>query len=125
MRPAQPAAREPTPQQLAEVQGLVQGLWSRHKPPVSEIARFLNGAADQAAQEGQAAPLLQVYEEELQRFGALPLVEHASRPELLECWLQALQPGSSSARSATGGGAAALSAAAARAGASAGKAAPQ
>jgi len=55
------------------------------------VNKFLAGVSDTAAKAGLAMPMIRVYEDELRRFGALPLVDHASRPELLECWLQALQ----------------------------------
>lgn len=84
-------AQDADQQRLDVVRRLVQNLWSRSKPPVSEVAKFLAGVCEASAQAGLAMPLIQVYEDELQRYGALPLVEHASRPELLECWLQALQ----------------------------------
>lgn len=33
-----------------------------------------------------AGGLVKVYETELKRLGALPLVHHARSPELLQCW---------------------------------------
>mmetsp|Transcript_124170 Transcript_124170/g.386681 ORF Transcript_124170/g.386681 Transcript_124170/m.386681 type:complete len:277 (-) Transcript_124170:52-882(-) len=77
--------------QLESLRRLARGLWARSRPPVREVSRFLGAAASAAARAGLADPLLRVFEEELRRHGALPLLEHAARPELLECWLQALQ----------------------------------
>jgi len=85
------STRHADQQRLDVVRRLVQGLWYRNKPPTSEVNKFLAGVSDTAAKAGLAMPLIRVYEDELRRFGALPLVDHASRPELLECWLQALQ----------------------------------
>merc|ERR1719362_506575 len=85
------SSRHADQQRLDVVRRLVQGLWYRNKPPTSEVNKFLAGVSDAAAKAGLAMPLIRVYEDELRRFGALPLVDHASRPELLECWLQALQ----------------------------------
>eukprot|EP00419_Tripos_fusus_P062237 CAMPEP_0172911882 /NCGR_PEP_ID=MMETSP1075-20121228/187412_1 /TAXON_ID=2916 /ORGANISM="Ceratium fusus, Strain PA161109" /LENGTH=446 /DNA_ID=CAMNT_0013770273 /DNA_START=37 /DNA_END=1380 /DNA_ORIENTATION=+ len=88
---AKSSTRHADQQRLDVVRRLVQGLWYRNKPPISEVSKFLAGVSDAAAKAGLAMPLIRVYEDELRRFGALPLVDHASRPELLECWLQAIQ----------------------------------
>mmetsp|Transcript_55226 Transcript_55226/g.125033 ORF Transcript_55226/g.125033 Transcript_55226/m.125033 type:complete len:439 (-) Transcript_55226:2-1318(-) len=85
------AEAEPAQREMDTARRLVLDLWSRSRTPVAEIHRFLGRVAEASAKAGAAEKLLQVYEEELQKYGALPLLEHADRPELLECWLQALQ----------------------------------
>lgn len=72
---------------------LVRGLWSKHAVPSSEVHSFLSKVSQAAARDGNAAPLLKLYRQELKRYGALALVEHAQKPELLQCWFRELNSG--------------------------------
>eukprot|EP00930_Biecheleria_cincta_P030228 TRINITY_DN20943_c0_g1_i1.p1 TRINITY_DN20943_c0_g1~~TRINITY_DN20943_c0_g1_i1.p1 ORF type:complete len:479 (-),score=76.51 TRINITY_DN20943_c0_g1_i1:302-1738(-) len=72
---------------------LVRGLWSKHAVPPSEVHAFLSKVAQAAARDGNAAPLLKLYRQELKRYGALALVEHAQKPELLQCWFREFNSG--------------------------------
>jgi len=83
-----------TARQLHLVRQLVVDLWAKNKTPNSEIRRFLNGVEAAAVGAGSSQPLMKVYQEELSQYGALPILEHADRPELMDVWLEALRGGS-------------------------------
>lgn len=72
---------------------LVRSLWSKHSVPPSEVHSFLSKVAQAAARDGNATPLLKLYRQELKRYGALALVEHAQKPELLQCWFREFNSG--------------------------------
>lgn len=78
---------------LALCRHLVHDLWSRNEVPNSEVRHFVDRLCEAAAADGRAAPLEEVYRAELADFGALPLLEHADKPELMEIWMQALREG--------------------------------
>lgn len=73
-------------QRFANARRLAQKLWAQM--PVNEAHRFLAQVAQMLAKSepSAATTLMKVYEKELKRLGALPLVSHARSPELLQCW---------------------------------------
>lgn len=77
---------------------LVKSLWSKGQVPPKQMNDFLRRVAEAAARDGQAGPLLKVYHEQLKKYGAMPLLEHAHRPELLDCWLRELKVQTSDSR---------------------------
>lgn len=79
--------------ELESTRSLVVDLWARNRTPNSEIRRFLDKVLEAAARAGRAEPVAQLYQGELAELGALPILEHAERPELLECWMQSLRDG--------------------------------
>lgn len=76
---------------LAMLRRSAQRLWSSGRGlPSADVHRFLASASDLSAKHGLADSLVRLYEEELRRYNALPLLEHARQPELLDCWLRTL-----------------------------------
>jgi hypothetical protein len=75
---------------LERLRRIVYRTWERSHAPLQEMSAFVGRAAEACALGGGAGPLLAAYEEELRRYGALPLLEHADSPDLLNCWLDAL-----------------------------------
>lgn len=65
-------------------------LWEQGGIPVSEIHKFLGRVTDTVARDGLAEPILHVYQEELKRYGALPVLESASQPDVMQCFLESL-----------------------------------
>lgn len=79
--------------QLDKLRRAVLKIWAQGKVPVSEIHKFLGRVTESVARDGMAEPILNLYQEELKQYGALPLLEHASSPEVLSCWLDSLTAG--------------------------------
>jgi len=76
---------------FAAVQGLVRRLWARGDVPTKEMRRLLTQVEEATAMVRMEAPLIQIYDEEIEKHKyALPLLECAHRRELLLCRLQAL-----------------------------------
>eukprot|EP00438_Fugacium_kawagutii_P002634 Skav201685 [mRNA] locus=scaffold641:549419:554139:- [translate_table: standard] len=73
-------------QRFANAKRLARKLWQQM--PLSEAHHFLAQVSQSLAKSEPAAAsgLVKVYETELKRLGALPLVHHARSPELLQCW---------------------------------------
>lgn len=82
---------------LRRLRHVVHETWAQGGAPLAEVHAFIGRAAEAAARGGKAKPLLRAYEAELNRYGALPLLEHADKPEILSCWLDALKGGASQA----------------------------
>eukprot|EP00435_Cladocopium_sp_Y103_P017571 s829_g4.t1 len=86
-------------QRFANARRLARKLWAQM--PVNEAHRFLAQVAQMLAKSepSAATALMKVYEKELKRLGALPLVSHARSPELLQCPVVApITPSSSASR---------------------------
>eukprot|EP00927_Polykrikos_kofoidii_P043087 TRINITY_DN3714_c0_g4_i1.p1 TRINITY_DN3714_c0_g4~~TRINITY_DN3714_c0_g4_i1.p1 ORF type:complete len:447 (+),score=93.45 TRINITY_DN3714_c0_g4_i1:34-1341(+) len=76
--------------QLEKYRRAVGRIWSEGKVPVGEMQSFLGNVINSLANESLASPIVDLYEEELNRYGALPLLEHVDRPEVLEVWFSSL-----------------------------------
>lgn len=92
---AEEEAEDAARMHLELLRQLVTDLWAKNRMPNSEIRLFLDRVEEAALRGGhqQGQQLAQVYQEELSQYGALPVLEHADRPELLDCWLQTLWDG--------------------------------
>ena len=73
-------------QRFANARRLARKLWAQM--PLKEAHRFLAQVSQRLVKSEPAAAqrLMKVYEKELKRLGALPLLSHARSPELLQCW---------------------------------------
>merc|ERR1740123_2832562 len=80
-------AREAGPARFAMMRRLVRRLWQHSKVPVPEIHEFLGRVTDllsKRKEDAEVAKIRSFYREELKKHGAVPLLQHAQRPELLE-----------------------------------------
>jgi len=77
---------------LDKLRRSVLRVWSQSKVPVPEIHKFLARVTGAVAREGHGEPILKLYMEELNQYGALPLLDHADNPEVLKVWLDSMPP---------------------------------
>eukprot|EP00929_Paragymnodinium_shiwhaense_P089437 TRINITY_DN49582_c0_g1_i1.p1 TRINITY_DN49582_c0_g1~~TRINITY_DN49582_c0_g1_i1.p1 ORF type:complete len:432 (+),score=113.21 TRINITY_DN49582_c0_g1_i1:85-1380(+) len=79
--------------QLEQMRKAVQRIWTQGRVPIPEIHKFVARVTESCARDGLGEPLLQLYMDELKQYGALPLLEHAGKPEILNVWLESLTAG--------------------------------
>lgn len=89
LRTKRPAADPAEVSKLETLRRSAKRLWNSGLSSI-DIHGFLARTADLSARHGCADSIVRLYEEELRRLNALPLLEHARQPELLDCWLRTL-----------------------------------
>jgi hypothetical protein len=83
-------AKETAPRRFMMVRRLMRRLWSHGKVPYPERHAFLKKVCDVACRHGVGSEFSKLYRTEIEKYGALPLIDQARNPEALQLWMQAL-----------------------------------